>query len=196
MAEDIALLIVRLGGGFWRFREKLLRQRSGSWRRGMMRALYYLYMQRYGAYISHSARFASEPCFPHNLNGIFIAGAATIGRNCVIFQQVTIGANALPDSKGVGTPTIGDNVYIGAGAKIIGAVIIGDHCRIGANCVVTHDVPCNASVILQKPTVLVRERVLDNRYYRWSPKGPVYFDSGSWILESDAAVVSALQQAL
>jgi serine O-acetyltransferase len=196
MSEDIALLVVRLCGGFWRYRERVLRCRPGSFASRILRAIYYLYLQRYGAYIGHSARFAAEPCFPHNLNGIFVAGNARIGRNCILFQQVTIGANALPDSKGVGTPTIGDDVYIGAGAKIIGGVKIGNNCRIGANCVVSFDVPDNSIVVLPRATTLVRDNVLNNRYYRWSPQGPIYFDNGKWILEADPTVVAALKQAL
>ena len=58
-----------------------------------------------------------------------------IGANCLIFQQVTLG-----DRSG-GVPQIGGHVDIGAGAKIIGAVRIGDHARIGANAVVLQDVP-------------------------------------------------------
>ena len=47
-----------------------------------------------------------------------------IGRNVQVYQQVTIGSNTLKDSKGAGAPVIGDNVHIGAGAKIIGGVRI------------------------------------------------------------------------
>lgn len=196
MSEDIALLVVRLCGGFWNYRCKLRQQQKGSFTLKVMQLLYYIFLQRYGAFIAHSARFESEPCFPHNLNGIFIAGNAKIGRNCIIFQQVTIGANSLPDSKGAGTPIIGDNVYIGAGAKIIGAVTIGNNCRVGANCVVTSDVPDNAIIVLTRANILVRDHPLNNRYYRWSPEGPIYFESGKWILEQDPSVIEALRQAL
>jgi serine O-acetyltransferase len=68
-------------------------------------------------------------------NGIVIHPAATIGPNCLVFQQVTIGAN-----RG-GVPVIGGHVDIGAGAKIIGGVTIGDHALIGVNAVVLSDVP-------------------------------------------------------
>jgi len=72
---------------------------------------------------------------PHP-NGIVIHPAAKIGVNCLIFQQVTIGTR-----KGPGVPDISDHVDIGAGAKILGAVHIGARARIGANVVVTKDVP-------------------------------------------------------
>jgi len=60
------------------------------------------------------------PSFPHGAYGIFISGGAEIGANAVIFQQVTIGSNTLPDSNGRGAPRLGDDCYIGAGAKLVG----------------------------------------------------------------------------
>jgi serine O-acetyltransferase len=195
MIEDLALLWVRLAGGFWKFRQRLLARRKGSFAYRVMRSVYYVYLNRFGAYIGHSTRFASEPCFPHNLHGIFIAGNAQIGKACVIFQQVTIGANALPDSKGAGCPTLGDNVYIGAGAKVIGNIGVGDNCRIGANCVVTANVEANSLVVLPAPRVIAREQAPDNRYFRWSPDGPMYFEDGRWILEKDPAIIDRLKSA-
>jgi len=86
----------------------------------------------------------------------------------VIFQQVTIGSNMLKDSKGFGAPTIGDDVYIGAGARIIGNVRIGNQCRIGANCVVTRDVPDRATVVLAEPRVLIHKEERDNSFRKIS----------------------------
>lgn len=82
---------------------------------------------------------------PH-LNGIFIHSGATIGNNCTIFQQVTIGANEhkLDYNK---APSIGDRCYFGAGAKIIGDISIGDDVRVGANAVVTKDIPAGMTVV-------------------------------------------------
>ncbi|MCU0802387.1 MAG: serine acetyltransferase, partial [Rhodobacteraceae bacterium] len=77
---------------------------------------------------------------PHP-QGIVINHQAVIGPNALIFHQVTIGSN------GRGVPVIGGHVDIGAGAKIIGPVRIGDHARIGANAVVTRDVPAGAVVV-------------------------------------------------
>ena len=71
---------------------------------------------------------------PHP-NGIVIHPDVRIGPNCLIFQQVTLGAH-----RG-GIPTIGGHVDIGAGAKIVGPVTMGDHARIGMNAVVMIDVP-------------------------------------------------------
>ena len=72
---------------------------------------------------------------PHP-NGVVIHPKATIGPNCTLMSQVTIGM----DRKGA-VPRIGGHVDIGAGARILGGVTIGDHAQIGANAVVTRDVP-------------------------------------------------------
>lgn len=79
---------------------------------------------------------------PHP-NGIVIHPDVVIGPNCMIFQQVTLGAA----SKKSGVPRIGGHVDIGAGAKVLGPITIGDHARIGANAVVTRDVPAGALAI-------------------------------------------------
>ena len=59
-------------------------------------------------------------------------------------------------SKNIGAPIIGKDVIIGAGAKIIGNVNVGDGARIGANCVVVHDVPNGATVVLTQPRMIIR----------------------------------------
>jgi serine O-acetyltransferase len=82
---------------------------------------------------------------PH-LNGIFIHENASLGNNCTIFQQVTIGSNEHKDNP-MSAPQIGNGVYIGAGAKILGDISIGDNVRIGANAVVTKSVPANVTVV-------------------------------------------------
>lgn len=76
---------------------------------------------------------------------IWVNPQAIIGANCNISQGVTIGQASRGKRKGY--PVIGDNVFIGPGAKIIGRVQIGDNVAIGANCVVTRDIPNNAVVV-------------------------------------------------
>ena len=123
----------------------------------LVRKLLWIWVMRtnmkYNSNIYTSCRggvtFLSVPCLPHGLCGIFIASTAVVGRNCTILQQVTIGGN--PATYDGSSPvsqaaTIGDNVIISAGAKIIGDVKIGNNAVIGANAVVTHDVPENAVV--------------------------------------------------
>lgn len=109
--------------------------------------------EKYGAFIPVS-KTINPFVSPHQFYGVFISQGATIGKGCTIFQQVTIGSNTLGDSKKYGAPTICNNVYIGAGAKIIGNITIGEGARIGANCVVVTDVPAGATVVLQKPRVI------------------------------------------
>ena len=79
---------------------------------------------------------------------VVIDGRTRIGKNCQINPWVTIG---LSNSKKLGFsldgPTIGDEVHIGTGAKILGPIRIGDHARIGANAVVVHDVPASVTVV-------------------------------------------------
>jgi serine O-acetyltransferase len=73
--------------------------------------------------------------------GVVINTNVRAGRNLVIYHGVTLGAERNK------SPVLGDNVYIGAGAKVIGGVRVGSDVRIGANAVVTKDVPNGATVV-------------------------------------------------
>ena len=117
-----------------------------------------------GTNIGFGARFESVPKFPHGLIGIIVSPYATIGKNAYIFQQVTIGDDGINKYN---APVIGDNVYIGPRAKIFGAIHIGNNVRIGANYVVFEDVPDNATVVLPKPRVIIKDK--DYKYYVASP---------------------------
>lgn len=100
--------------------------------------------------IGGGAQFKTNPILPHQLSGIFIASTATIGSNVTILQQVTIGGNPKTfDGKSPISQSahIGDNVIIGAGAKIIGDVAIGNNVSIGANTVVLDDIPDNCIAV-------------------------------------------------
>ena len=79
---------------------------------------------------------------PHGINGIIIHPSAVIGANVTIMHQVTIGSRDIDESA-----VIGDDVFIGAGAKILGKIVIGNGAKIGANAVVIKDVPANATVV-------------------------------------------------
>jgi len=93
-----------------------------------------------GADVPLSSRLGGGLVLPHP-NGVVIHPGASIGPNCMIFQQVTLGS-----SRG-GVPTLGGHVDVGAGAKILGGVRIGHHARIGANAVVLCDVPDGATAV-------------------------------------------------
>ena len=101
-----------------------------------------------GTSLNTGAQFITSPHLPHGLNGIIVGHDAIIGRECTIFQQVTIAHGGV---------RIGDNVLIGAGAKILPQVTIGNNVKIGANCVVVEDIPDNATVVLPKPIIIKKE---------------------------------------
>lgn len=81
--------------------------------------------------------------FPH-LVGIVISRNASIGNNCVIYQNVTIGTKSYENTDPSNYPCLGDNVIVYAGAVIVGNVKIGNNAVIAANSVVISDVPENA----------------------------------------------------
>jgi serine O-acetyltransferase len=132
--------------------------------KGWKQQVWNTYMRKNAASISIDAKFASRPILPHGVSGIFITQSAIIGRNAVIFQQVTIGANTIFGSKSYGAPTIGDNVYIGAGAKIIGSANIHNNVRIGANAVVTQHIPSNSIVVSEKVRIIQSDKELNNTF--------------------------------
>ena len=101
---------------------------------------------------------------PHGLTGIHISAYGRIGKGCTIFQHAVIGSNTLSDSKNQGFPTIGDNVFIGAGAMVIGNVHIGNNVRIGANAIVTKDVPDNCIVVSSGLRVIQSTEPLNNKF--------------------------------
>ncbi len=99
---------------------------------------------KYGIQVAPKTKIGSGLRFFH-FGTIVINGDVIIGKNCCICQGVTIGSASR--GKNMGCPIIGDNVYIGPGAKVFGAINVGDNVAIGANCVVTKDIPDNAVVI-------------------------------------------------
>ena len=102
------------------------------------------YKYKFNIFISHHVPIGSGLYLGHVMN-IVISDYAKIGKNCNISHGVTIGQVNRGARKG--TPTIGDNVYIGPGAIIIGQIQIGNNVAIGANTVVTKDIPDNAVVV-------------------------------------------------
>lgn len=112
------------------------------------------YEYKYGISISYRTRIGSGLYIGH-FGGIVVNQNAIIGKNCNISHQVTLGKA----NRGVrkGYPVIKDNVYIGPGAKIVGNVCVGNNVAIGANCVVTDDVPDN-SVIVGIPGKVISSR--------------------------------------
>lgn len=107
-----------------------------------------------GIEISPLTKIGEGMAMPH-MGGIVMAGNTVIGKNCTILNGVTIGANLFKHRFKVAT--IGDNVFIGAGAKIIGPVKIGNNVTIGANSVVTKDIPSGV-VVAGNPAKLISNK--------------------------------------
>jgi serine O-acetyltransferase len=102
------------------------------------------YKYKFGISLSHGTSIGSGLYIGHT-TGIVVNDFAVIGKNCNLSQGVTIGQTNRGKRKG--TPVIGDNVYIGPGAKVIGGIRVGNNVAIGANCVVLEDIPDNAVVV-------------------------------------------------
>ena len=124
--------------------------------------LYNLYWESYSSFIGIDAVLEDGIVFPHQAMGVFISNWAHVGKNCVIYQQVTIGSNMLKDSKGYGAPHLEEGVYIGCGAKIIGNVHVGKNARIGANCVIVKDIPDNSVTVVRGIETTVKDEELNN----------------------------------
>ncbi len=77
--------------------------------------------------------------------GIVIGETAVVGDDCTIYQGVTLGGTG--KDKGKRHPTIGKNVVIGCGAKVLGPFTVGDNCKIASNAVVLSEVPANCTVV-------------------------------------------------
>lgn len=141
---------------YWRCRQIVVNPSQGNKLGDLWRLFYIKRADAFnnasmGTHRGCGASFATPPVLPHGLNGIIVSHNAVIGKNCRIYHQVTIG-----EGKG-GAPTIGDNVIIGAGAKIVGNITVGDGARIGAGCIVAQDIPAGATVVMEKPRIIVRK---------------------------------------
>lgn len=89
------------------------------------------------------AGLVSLPNLPHGPNGIIVGYDTIIGSNCTIYHKITIS-----------WVEIGDDVILGAGAKVLPGVKIGNGAKVGANCVVVEDVPKGATVVLHKSRII------------------------------------------
>jgi serine acetyltransferase len=117
------------------------------WRAGLTlvyRALFQYVRNHYGVEVPFSAKIGRRVVFEHQ-GGIVIHGCSVIGDECVIRQGVTLGnrhMNAPFDA-----PVLGQRVNVGAGAKLLGGIQVGDGASIGANSVVLRDVPTGGTAV-------------------------------------------------
>jgi len=102
----------------------------------------------------HPAAKIGRRVFIDHGTGVVIGETAIIGNDVIIYQQVTLGG--VSTSKGKRHPTLGDGVVVGAGAKILGNITIGDNSKVGANSVVVKNVPSDSTAIGIPARVLKR----------------------------------------
>ncbi len=106
----------------------------------------------------HPAAKIGRRLFIDHGEGIVIGETTEIGNDVLIYQQVTLGGTG--KEKGKRHPTIGNNVIIGAGAKVLGNITIGDNCRVGAGSVVIQNVPEHSTVV-GVPGRIVHRTIVD-----------------------------------
>jgi len=93
----------------------------------------------------HPAASVGRALFIDHGNGVVIGETAELGDNVTVYQGVTLGGTGF--RRGKRHPSVGSEVVIGSGAKLLGAIEVGDRVKIGANSVVIHDVPAGATVV-------------------------------------------------
>lgn len=107
-----------------------------------------------GIEIHPGAQIGSGFFIDHGM-GVVIGETTIIGQGCVLFQGVTLGGTGKETGKR--HPTLGNNVLVSAGAKVLGNIIIGNNVKIGAQSVVLKDVPDNCTVVGVPGRIVVRE---------------------------------------
>ncbi len=117
------------------------------WMRGWLfvaRALSQLARLVTGIEIHPGAQIGRRFFIDHGM-GVVIGETAIVGDDVTLYQGVTLGGTGKESGKR--HPTIGNNVVIGAGAKVLGNIVVGENCRIGSGSVVLRDVPDNSTVV-------------------------------------------------
>jgi len=128
-----AVVLHRLSHGLWK--------RNFKW---LARVLANLVRWYTGIEIHPGASIGRRFFIDHG-TGVVIGETAEIGDDCTLYHGVTLGGTTW--EKGKRHPTLGNNVVVGAGAKVLGPILVGDNARIGSNAVVTRDVPDGATVV-------------------------------------------------
>lgn len=100
--------------------------------------------KRTGIEIHPGATIGKRLVIDHGM-GIVIGETTIIGDDCLLYQGVTLGGSG--KEKGKRHPTLGNNVLVGAGAKVLGSFTVGDNARIAANAVVLNEIPENATAV-------------------------------------------------
>lgn len=116
----------------------------------------------FNAIIPYRCNIGKGSLLGHRGMGVVLHPHVVIGEKVLIQHQVTIGGSGYSDK----VPCVGDDVYIGAGAKIIGPIEIGSHCVIGANAVVVKSVPSHC-VVAGVPAKIIKENIDPHTIEHW-----------------------------
>lgn len=107
----------------------------------------------------HPGAEIGEGLFIDHGMGVVIGETTKIGHNCTIYQNVTLGGTGKETGKR--HPTLGNNIFVGAGARILGSINVGSNSKIGAGAVILKDVPQNSTVV-GVPGKIVKISVLED----------------------------------
>lgn len=107
-----------------------------------------------GIEIHPGAEIGRRLFIDHGL-GVVIGETAIVGDDVTLYQGVTLGGTG--KEKGKRHPTLGNNISIGSGAKLLGNIIIGDNCRVGAGSVVLRSVPANSTIVGVPGHIVLRD---------------------------------------
>ena len=134
----------------WKSKLRILARMFSNWARFLT-----------GIEIHPGAKIGKRFVIDHGM-GVVIGETAIIGDDVLIYHGVTLGGkeNSAIDRH----PIIGSQVVIGAGAKIIGRIQIGDHCYVGANTVVTKDIPQGSTVVGQTGKILNKKEAVSGHW--------------------------------
>jgi serine O-acetyltransferase len=116
-----------------------------------------------GIEIHPAAKLGRRLVIDHGM-GVVIGETAEIGDDCYLYHQVTLGVARAQGGKR--HPTVGNNVIIGAGAKVLGPITVGDNARIGSNAVVLESVPPDTTVVGIPARPVERSPVRDRKVVR------------------------------
>ena len=140
-----AVLLHRLAHGLWRRNFKLVARIIGTFSRWLT-----------GIEIHPGATIGRRFFIDHGM-GVVVGETAEIGDDVTLYHGVTLGGTTW--NKGKRHPTIGNSVVVGAGAKVLGPIVVSDNARVGSNAVVTKDVPEGATAVGIPGRVIKRQTV-------------------------------------
>ncbi len=107
------------------------------------------------SYVPGSVKIGKDSVFAYGGIGVVIHANAVIGDNCIIGQGITIGGR----SNHINVPQLGHEVYLGAGCRILGPIVIGDNVIIAPNAVILNDVP-SGSIVVGVPGRIVKSNIV------------------------------------